>query len=245
MRTRVSANRDRIVIVALHGLVTSLAEIEFFLRPLMLGFPMKGIRWRVPRAPLRPVTLLAGQPARAWYDLCDWDDQQCKDEVGLQAATLAVEQMVEAERRNGVRAEQIVLAGFSQGGALALHAGLRLGYAIGGIVALSAALPAPAEIPAARPDSPPVFMAHGLLDAVVPSSWSGDSACLLEAQGYDVRCQGYPIGHTVSWQELGDVAAWLECRVLDEPRRGRTPLAALAGARARSEGSRAYAAQAL
>jgi phospholipase/carboxylesterase len=241
---RTGANRDRIVMVALHGLVTSLAEIEFFLRPLMLGFPLKGIRWRVPRAPLRPVTLLGGQPARAWYDLCDWDDQRCQDPAGLEAATRAVEQLVEDERRNGVRPEQIVLAGFSQGGALALHAGLRLGHSVGGIVALSTALPAPVEIPSARPDSPPVFMAHGLLDAVVPSSWSSDSARLLETRGYDVRCQGYPIGHTVSWQELGDVAAWLECRVLDEPRRGRTPFSALAGALGRGAGKRVYAAQA-
>jgi phospholipase/carboxylesterase len=231
--------------VALHGLVTSLAEIEFFLRPLMLGFPLKGVQWRVPRAPLRPVTLLGGQAARAWYDLCDWDDQCCKDPAGLEAATRAVEQMVEAERCNGVRPERIVLAGFSQGGALALHAGLRLRQPIGGIVALSTALPAPAEIPAARPDSPPVFMAHGLLDAVVPSSWSGDSARLLETRGYDVRCQGYPIGHTVSWQELGDVAAWLEGRVLDDRRRRRAPLADLANARMRSEASRVYAVQAL
>jgi phospholipase/carboxylesterase len=137
-----------------------------------------------------------------------------------------------------------VLAGFSQGGALALHAGLRLGHPIGGIVALSAALPAPAEIPAARPDAPPVFMAHGLLDAVVPSSWSGDSARLLEAKGYDVRCQGYPIGHTVSWQELGDIAAWLECHVLSDPRQRLKTLRAMADTRPRDEGSPAYAVQA-
>jgi phospholipase/carboxylesterase len=231
--------------VALHGLVTSLAEIEFFLRPLMLGFPLKDIRWRVPRAPLRPVTLLGGQAARAWYDLRDWDDQRCQDPIGLEDATKAVEDMVEAERRSGVRPERIVLAGFSQGGALALHAGLRLRHPIGGIVALSTALPAPAEIPAARPDSPPVFMAHGLLDAVVPSSWSSDSARVLETRGYDVSSQGYPIGHTVSWQELGDVAAWLESRVLNDATPGRAPLAALAGARARSQSTPVYAAEAL
>lgn len=241
MRTQGMATDNRMVMVALHGLVTSVAEVEFFLRPLIWGFPVKGVRWRVPKAPVRPVTLLGGQPARAWYDLHKWDDPRCKDEAGIEAATRAVFGMIEAERKNGVPAKKIVLAGFSQGGALALHAGLRLGNAIGGIVALSAALPFPDQTPDAGPGSPPVFLAHGLLDAVVPSTWSAGSARVLESKGYDVRWQGYPIGHSVSWQELGDVAAWLEGGVLADSTRAASPVRAAR----RSLRSREYAAQAV
>jgi phospholipase/carboxylesterase len=195
---------------------------------------VKGVRWVVPKAPLRPVTLLGGQPARAWYDLVNWDPQ-CKDAEGIEAATCAIEQIVEQEIANGVRARQIVLAGFSQGGQLALHAGLRLRGSIGAVVSLSAALPFPDEIPAAEGATPPIFMAHGLLDSVVPSSWGSDSARLLESKGYEVAWQGYPIGHSVSWQELGDVAAWLEGRVAKAAR----------PAPRRPERSREYAAQAV
>ncbi len=244
MRTRATTANNRMVMVALHGLVTSVKEVDYFLRPLMWGFPVKGVRWLVPKAPLRPVTLLGGQPARAWYDLLNWDPL-CKDAEGLEAATLAVERMVEAERSNGVPAKQIVLAGFSQGGQLALHAGLRLGNAIGGIVALSAALPFPDQIPEAGPGSPPVFMAHGLLDAVVPSTWGADSAGLLQSKGHNVSWQGYPIGHSVSWQELGDVAAWLESRVLAEPARASADRSSAVVAAKRSVPSREYAAQAV
>jgi len=239
MRTQGTSAGSRMVMVALHGLVSSVAEVEFFLRPLIWGFPVKGVRWLVPKAPVRPVTLLGGQPARAWYDLHKWDDPQCKDEGGIEAAARAVEAMVEAERKSGVPAKKIVLAGFSQGGALALHAGLRLGNAIGGIVALSAALPFPEQIPDAGPSAPPVFLAHGLLDAVVPATWGADSARMLESKGYDVCWQGYPIGHSVSWQELGDVAAWLESRVLGTER------AAVTSAAKCSARSREYAAQAV
>jgi len=233
---------DNMVMIALHGLVTSRAEVDFFLRPLMWGFPVKGVRWVVPKAPLRPVTLLGGQPARAWYDLVNWDPL-CKDAQGIEAATCAIEQIVLKEKANGVRAQQIVLAGFSQGGQLALHAGLRLRQSIGAVVSLSAALPFPDEIPAAEGAAPPIFMAHGLLDSVVPSSWGSDSARLLESKGYEVSWQGYPIGHSVSWQELGDVAAWLENRVAAKKtvRAATAPRAAVT----RNEASREYAVQAV
>jgi phospholipase/carboxylesterase len=220
--------------IALHGLVTSPAEVSFFLRPLMWGFPLKGVRWVVPKAPTRRVTLLGGQPALAWYDLVNWDPL-CKDERGIDAAACVVSELVAAERKKGVPASRIFLAGFSQGGQLALHTGLQLGDSIGGVVALSAALPFPEQIPSAEKSAPPIFMAHGLLDSVVPSSWGSDSARLLEAKGYEVSWQGYPIGHTVSWQELGDVAAWLERRA---PRRN-------ARAALVNERSREYAAQAV
>ena len=238
MRTQAA---DNIVMIALHGLVTSRAEVDFFLRPLMWGFPLKGVRWVVPKAPVRPVTLLGGQPALAWYDLVNWDPL-CKDSDGLDAAAAQVSQIVAAERASGVAASRIVLAGFSQGGQLALHAGLQLGDSIGGVVSLSGALPFPEQIPSAERHAPPVFMAHGLLDSVVPSSWGSDSARLLESKGYDVSWQAYPIGHTVSWQELGDVAAWLEARKQRQP----VAHAAIAAAAVKSAGrSREYVAQSL
>jgi phospholipase/carboxylesterase len=234
---------DSMVMIALHGLVTSKAEVDFFLRPLMWGFPVKGVRWVVPKAPLRPVTLLGGQPARAWYDLVNWDPQ-CKDADGIEAAACAVQQIVDKEKAKGVRPEQIVLAGFSQGGQLALHAGLRLHGSIGAVVSLSAALPFPDQIPSAEETAPPIFMAHGLLDSVVPSSWGSDSASLLESKGYQVSWRGYPIGHTVSWQELGDVAAWLESRVASRSA-GRAAAAPRVASAQASERSREYAAQAV
>src|SRR5262245_28147461 len=241
MRLRETSDNNRVVMIALHGLVTSRAEVDFFLRPLMWGFPLRGVRWVVPKAPVRPVTLLGGQPALAWYDLVNWDPQ-CKDEKGIDAAACAVSELVAAERKKGVPADRIVLAGFSQGGQLALHAGLQLGDSIGGVVSLSAALPFPEQIPGAEKAAPPIFMAHGLLDSVVPPTWGSDSARLLQSKGYDVSWQGYPIGHSVSWQELGDVAAWLEGRFAQPTAREALPKAAVSARRnERSE----YAAQAV
>jgi phospholipase/carboxylesterase len=212
----VAPARERVLMIALHGLATSPADVERFSANANANrFPLRGVRWIFPKAPTRRITLLGGRSALAWYDIRAWD-RSCMDEDGIEAACATVSDLISSQRKRGVPAQRIVLAGFSQGGVIALHAGLRLRGDIGGIVALSAALPFPQATPAAQPDSPPVFLGHGLLDTVVPF-WMGlETARLLLSKGYRVHWRKYTIGHTLDERELSDIARWLDERVPSE-----------------------------
>jgi len=203
--------------IALHGLADSTAEVDQFVSPLVEDFPTSGVHWVFPRAPRRPVTLFGGRQAHAWYDVLARDRSRM-DEVGLERATSSLVSLVESERARGVPAHRIVLAGFSQGGALALHAGLRLAGSVGGIVALSSAVPLLDAIPPRVATSPPLFLAHGFFDRVIPFSLGHESKRLLVSKGYDVEWRTYPTGHTLRRRQLADVADWLERRVLSAVR---------------------------
>ena len=207
---------EAVSMIALHGVAASTDEVDQFISPLVERFPTKGVHWVFPKAPCRPVTVLGGRPALAWYDVLAWDRSRM-DSEGIEEATCSLNQILEAERLRGVPPERIVLAGFSQGGALALHAGLRLGAALGGIVALSSALPFLKGIPERQGACPPLFLAHGLFDTTIPFSVGQASARLLKLKGYDVQWQSYPIGHWISQTELSDVSRWLQSRVLSRP----------------------------
>jgi phospholipase/carboxylesterase len=196
--------------------MSSPTELERFAPALRAGFPMKDVRWVFPTASARAVTLWGGRTAFAWYDVVErgWARM---DEEGIEKAARAVAAVIEEERRRGVPSERIVLAGFSQGGALALHAGLCHSLAVGGIIALSAAVPLCGAVPAARPNSPPVFLAHGVVDTVLPFYYGWCSDRLLRAKGYRVQSRRYATGHWVTRGELADVARWLEGQVLSRP----------------------------
>jgi phospholipase/carboxylesterase len=137
---------DDVVMIALHGVAHSKSEVEQITAPLKRSFRLNGVRWVFPRAPWRRLTLLGGRPALAWYDLFD-KDRSSIDREGLEAATSRLCERIAshaAERDS----RSIVLAGFSQGGALALHTALRMGASLAGVVAVSAALPSLEEIAA-------------------------------------------------------------------------------------------------
>lgn len=181
-----------------------------------LGSP--GVHWLFPRAPQRPVTILGGRPAHAWYDVLAYDRSRI-DDAGIEEATDAVARAVHAERDRDPH-RRVVLVGFSQGGVLALHAGLRLADEVEGIVALAAALPFPDRVPPAPEGSPRVFFGHGRFDRCVPYALGRESYLALTARGYRTEWHAYWCGHVVAPRVLRDLRGWLG---LDR-RSGRRPL---------------------
>ena len=215
-------NDDDVLVIALHGVALSTAEVERIAEPLENGFPMKRVRWLFPKAPWRPITLLGGRCGLAWYDVLAWDGS-CIDEVGLERATQWLGDLIEAERRVHPSRGRIVLAGFSHGGALALHAGVRLGAAVTGVVAIASALPCRELLPASPRQSPPFFLAHGLFDTVVPFSMGRESMRALVEKGYRIDWHAYPVGHWINARCLQDVARWIDRTVLGTCIESRAP----------------------
>jgi phospholipase/carboxylesterase len=173
------------------------------------------IRFVFPHAPMRPVTINNGYVMRAWYDISLGDlegNSRKADERGVRESQTAIEAMIVRETGRGVTHENILLAGFSQGGAMALQTGLRHAQHLGGVMALSTYLPLASSFAAeAAPDNArtPIFMAHGTLDPVVPHAMGTSSRDLLKQAGYDIEWHEYPMQHSVCLEELGDIGTWL------------------------------------
>jgi phospholipase/carboxylesterase len=178
--------------------------------------PSRPIRFVFPHAPMQPVTINSGMVMRAWYDVLSTDFDRRADERGVRASQQLIEALLEREQRRGIAAGRIVLAGFSQGGAIALHTGLRHAERLAGIMALSCYVPLAASLPAERSAANrdvPVFMAHGTRDPVIPARLARESRDLLLQLGYEVAWHEYPMEHSVSPEELKAIGAWL-CRVI-------------------------------
>jgi phospholipase/carboxylesterase len=162
------------------------------------------------------VTINGGMAMRAWYDIVGFDRHAREDAAGIRASAAAVNELIDREIARGLASDQIVLAGFSQGGAIALHTALRAPRALAGVLALSTYLPLAATLATERSAANaqiPVFMAHGTADEVLPLSLAETSRGLLEALGYAVEWRAYPMPHSVCIDEVRDVRAWLEaCR---------------------------------
>ena len=177
---------------------------------------VRSTRFVFPHAPHMPVTINGGMVMRAWYDIADVELDRRADESGVRASEARLRELIQSERERGLASERIVLAGFSQGGAIALHTGLRHPERLAGIMALSTYLPlaesARREAQAANRDVP-IFMAHGSQDPVIPLALSERSRRFMRELGYDVECHTYPMPHSVCAEELRDIACWLE-RVL-------------------------------
>jgi phospholipase/carboxylesterase len=198
-------------VLLMHGLGADGHDFESLVPELRLG-AAPPVRWVFPHAPERPVTINGGYRMRAWYDIVAIDRRVVEDEVGIRESSEAIGALVRRERERGIPADRIVLAGFSQGGAMALFAGLRWPERLGGIVALSCYLPLAATLPAeAHPANAavPVFMAHGTMDPIVPSALGEGSRDLLRSRGYDVEWHTYPMPHSVCAPEIDDLRAWL------------------------------------
>ena len=182
-----------------------------------LGLPDNlPLRFIFPHAPMRPVTINAGHVMRAWYDIIEISSVERKvDEAGIRESQRAIEALIEREISRGISANKIVLAGFSQGGAIALQTGLRHKQALAGILALSTYLPLAATLEAEASGanrSIPIFMAHGEQDTVIPISIAENSFKELTRLGYKVDWHEYPIPHSVSMEEIGNIGAWLRQR---------------------------------
>jgi phospholipase/carboxylesterase len=201
-------------VIWMHGLGADGHDFE----PVVpeLGLPERlRIRFVFPHAPIRPVTINAGMRMRAWYDILQLGGGP-EDEAGVRASQAAIEKLIEREKSRGVGAARIVLAGFSQGGAIALQAGLRHPEPVAGIVALSTYLPLAAKLPAERSAANaavPIFMAHGVYDPMIAIARAQASREALAALGYRVEWREYPMPHSVCGEEIADIGAWLRARL--------------------------------
>ena len=174
--------------------------------------PARAFRFIFPHAPVRAVTINNGMRMRAWYDIAAADLNNRADISGVRQSTDQIEGLIAREKGRGVAAAHIVLAGFSQGGAIALYAGLRHAERLAGILALSTYLVQadrlPAEAAAANRDVP-IFMAHGTADPVVRFEWGLASRRALEANGNPVEWHQYPIEHSLCLEEVRAIGVWL------------------------------------
>lgn len=184
-----------------------------------LNLPV-AMRYLFPHAPHRPVTINGGYVMRAWYDIAEADlasrDGTSSDEAGIRDSCAAIDALIDAQIAGGIAAERIFLAGFSQGGAIALSCAVRLKKPLAGVLALSSYLPmtgaARQEATPCSRDTP-IFIAHGRQDPIVPCAMGIASRQALNEMGYRVAWHEYPMQHTVSTEELNDIGAWITDRI--------------------------------
>lgn len=204
-------------IIWLHGLGADGEDFVPIADELSLPVTM---RYVFPHAPMRPVTINGGYVMRAWYDILTGAAEtdisasigKYEDEAGIRAAQTEIEKLIAREKEHGIAPEHIFLAGFSQGGAVALHTGLRHPETLGGILALSSYLPLLHAFPpeaAAAAKRTPIFMAHGQDDPVIPFDFGRASAEELLRQGYELEWHDYAMPHSVCPEEIHDIEQWL------------------------------------
>ena len=198
-------------VVWLHGLGADGHDFEPVAAELGRG-GLDDVRFVFPHAPVRPVTINGGMAMRAWYDIAGTDLDRRADEEGVRESAGIARALVDEQIARGIAPERVVLAGFSQGGAIALYAGLRFPFRIAGILALSTYLPAPGSLATQAHDANrdvPIFLAHGSQDPVIALALSERSRAALAALGYVVEVHTYPMPHSVCAEEVRDVANWL------------------------------------
>lgn len=201
-------------VVWLHGLGADGHDFAPIVPELVRkGWP--ALRFVFPHAPVRAVTINNGAPMRAWYDIVGMDFPTRADSAGVDQSIQYTSALIEREQRRGIPAGRVLLAGFSQGGAVALAAALRRDTPLAGIIALSTYLPgattAAADMVQAS-TAQPVFMAHGSGDQVIPLVHAQRSADLLKSLGFDVQWHRYPMAHQVLAEEISDLGDWMEAR---------------------------------
>jgi phospholipase/carboxylesterase len=203
----------RLAVIWLHGLGADGHDFEPIVPELDLGVP---VRFVFPHAPVRPVTVNGGVEMRAWYDIFGFGGQVPEDADGIRASAADVVRLIDREVERGIAASRVVLAGFSQGGAIALHTALREPRPLAGVLALSTYLPLASTLAAERSVANahlPIFMAHGSADPLLPLAVAERSRRLLEAAGHVVDWHVYPMPHSVCVEEIAAIAAWLTQRV--------------------------------
>ncbi len=198
-------------IIWLHGLGADGHDFEPIVPQLNLPEAL-GMRFIFPHAPVRPVTLNQGYPMPAWYDIIDLTPEGREDAAGLDSSGKSISDIIHQQIAQGIESSNIILAGFSQGAALALYTGLRYPLALGGIIALSGYLPQAQSLKQEACEansSIPIFMAHGNMDPVVNIEFGQDSAKRLEHLGYPVSWKTYPMEHCLCAEQLKDLREWL------------------------------------
>ncbi len=198
-------------VIWLHGLGADGWDFVPLVRELPLPEELE-LRFIFPHAPVRAVTINNGFQMRAWYDIAQSDIARVPDEAGIRESQAAVEGLIEREKQRGIDASRIVLAGFSQGGAIALQAGLRHREKLAGIAALSTYLPLEDSLEreaAAANKATPIFMAHGTQDPIIPMQLAERSQQALRKHGYAVEWHSYPMPHAVCGEEVEALGGFL------------------------------------
>ena len=213
-----TAERPDFSVIWLHGLGADGGDFAGITPEL--GLPeAAAVRFVFPHAPMTAVTCNAGYVMRAWYDILSIEGiDRVGDEAGIRASVGAIRRLIARENERGVPTGRIVLAGFSQGGAMAYTAGLTHPETLAGIIALSAYIPSPGPVDTQRSaanSKTPIFSAHGSLDGVVPQQLGLAARDALRADGYVLEWHSYPIPHAVCIEEIQAVGAWLAARLAD------------------------------
>lgn len=201
----------RASVVWLHGLGADGSDFASIVPELSMPDEL-GVRFVLPHAPSIPVTLNGGMVMPAWYDISEIDLERRHDEVGVRRSAAQVAALMTAEHERGIPWDRIVLAGFSQGGAVALFQGLRQPERLAGVIALSTYMVVEASLDAeASPANKdvPIFQAHGSLDPMVPLARGDAARSALQQRGYSVEFHTYPIPHSVNLEEIMAVREFL------------------------------------
>jgi phospholipase/carboxylesterase len=210
-----TAPKPNAAIIWLHGLGADGHDFEPVV-PQLVPQIEKSWRFIFPHAPVRPVTINGGMRMRAWYDIKGLDRKAAEDASGFKDADRQVRELITRENERGIPTQRIVLAGFSQGGAVSLYTAPRLFEKLAGVMALSCYLPRESTFVEERQpanDATPIFMAHGQTDPTLPMTLGVDSRDYLRSKGYSVEWHEYPMAHAVCPAEITDIREYLS-RVL-------------------------------
>lgn len=205
------AGTARACIIWLHGLGADGHDFEP-LMPYLDPANSLGIRYIFPHAPYRPVTINGGMTMRAWYDISDEDLLSAVDETGIRHAVGLVTGLISAQIRQGIAADRIIVAGFSQGGVIALHSALRYPESLGGVIALSCYLPLQAGLSSemsAGNSALPIFVGHGAYDRIAPLSLADHACDWLAQTGHRISRHVYAMEHSTCMEEVSDIGNWL------------------------------------
>jgi phospholipase/carboxylesterase len=212
---RETAPNPRHALIWLHGLGADGNDFAPIV-PELVERTWPPLRFVFPHAPVRPITINGGMAMRAWYDISGLEIAQRQDEAGIRASIGLLDELIEREIARGVAAQNVFLAGFSQGGAIVLGGGVRYAQRLGGIIALSTYLPmaekTDGEMSAANRDAP-IFMAHGTLDPTISHALGQMSREYLKQRGYTIEWHDYPIAHQVCAEEIADLRRWIGARL--------------------------------
>jgi len=207
-----TADEPKYTVIWMHGLGADGHDFEPIVPHLGLP-PGMPLRFIFPHALMRPITINGGAVMRAWYDIIEISTTKGQDEAGIRHSAEKIQALIDQEIERGIPASRIILAGFSQGGAMALHVGLRYPQKLAGIMVLSAYLLFPERLQnelSAANAATPVFLAHGTQDPMVPFSLGESVRSVLQQGQWPLEWHQYPIPHSVSEPEIADIGRWLQ-----------------------------------
>jgi phospholipase/carboxylesterase len=205
----------RAAVIWMHGLGADGFDFVPIVDELRLPASLP-VRFIFPHATPRPVTINNGFVMRAWYDIKGFGPERAEDDVGIRESDAVVTKLIEQQIAQGIAADKIVIAGFSQGGAMALHTGLRYPRRLAGVMVLSSYLPlrgSLAQEAAAGNRDVPILMCHGSRDPVLPEQLGQSSRDFLQNLGYAIEWHSYPMEHSVCMEEVLDISKWLQARL--------------------------------